>query len=102
MMDAQYINCLVYDYMAKVDTKLAKKFLKEAKVTDQLPPGSPGVGDIAKYFNETSAKKFKRKIELERESTFRKKTKKVNFKDVKNKEIMFCCRTLNQQLPRRI
>ena len=85
-MDTQYINCLVYDYMAKVDTKLAKKFLKEAKVTEQLPPGSPGIGDIAKHFNETSSKKIKRKIEnVEEESTFTKKTKKVNLKNVTNK-----------------
>ena len=85
-MDNQYINCLVYDYMAKVDTKLAKKFMKEAKVTEQLPPGSPGIGDIAKYFNETSSKKIKRKIEnVEEESTFTKKTKKVNLKNVTNK-----------------
>jgi len=76
-MDTQYINCLVYDYMAKVDTKLAKKFMKEAKVTEQLPPGSPGIGDILKHFNETSKKMIKRKIELvEEESTFPKKPKK--------------------------
>ena len=70
--------------MAKVDTKLAKKFMKVAKVTEQLPLGSPGIGDIAKHFNETSAKKIKRNIEIERESTFPKKTKKVNFKIVVN------------------
>ena len=78
-MNTQYINCLLYDYIAKVDAKLAKKFMKEAKVTEQLPPGSPGIGDILKHFNETSKKMIKRKIELvEEESTFPKKPKKVN------------------------
>jgi len=76
IMDTQFVNCLVYDYMSTVDAKLAKKFKKEAKVTQELPPGSPGISDILKHFNETSAKQNKRVLGLtEEESSPLKKAK---------------------------
>ena len=65
--------------MSTVDAKLAKKFKKEAKVTQELPPGSPGIADILKHFNETSAKQNKRELELTKEEPSpSKKAKKVN------------------------
>eukprot|EP00092_Neocalanus_flemingeri_P107562 GFUD01138056.1.p1 GENE.GFUD01138056.1~~GFUD01138056.1.p1 ORF type:complete len:392 (-),score=136.30 GFUD01138056.1:36-1211(-) len=74
-MDTQLVNCLVYDYMATVDTKLAEKFKKEAKVTQQLPPGSPGIVDIFKHFKETSTKEMKRKHAIAEEESSTKKAK---------------------------
>ena len=62
-MDPDYLNCMVHDYISTVDPKLAKKFKKEAKLTSELPPGSPVIGDVVKYFNKTSNDtKIKRKI----------------------------------------
>ena len=80
-MDPDYLNCLVHDYISTVDPKLAKKFKKEAKLTSELPPGSPVIGDVVKYFNETSNDtKMKRKIEFPKEeSNSVKKSKKVIF-----------------------
>eukprot|EP00090_Calanus_glacialis_P040971 TRINITY_DN717_c0_g1_i5.p1 TRINITY_DN717_c0_g1~~TRINITY_DN717_c0_g1_i5.p1 ORF type:complete len:381 (+),score=141.73 TRINITY_DN717_c0_g1_i5:60-1145(+) len=76
-MDPDYLNCLVHDYISTVDQKLAKKFKKEAKLTSELPPGSPVIGDVVKYFNETSNNtKKKRKNDFPKEeSTSIKKSK---------------------------
>eukprot|EP00092_Neocalanus_flemingeri_P026239 GFUD01028440.1.p1 GENE.GFUD01028440.1~~GFUD01028440.1.p1 ORF type:complete len:386 (-),score=125.17 GFUD01028440.1:24-1181(-) len=74
-MDSQFVDCLVHDYMATVHTKLAKKFKKEAKVTQQLPPGSPGIVEIFKHFKETSSKGIKRKHAMDEEESSSKKAK---------------------------
>eukprot|EP00092_Neocalanus_flemingeri_P078250 GFUD01097284.1.p1 GENE.GFUD01097284.1~~GFUD01097284.1.p1 ORF type:complete len:349 (+),score=118.43 GFUD01097284.1:70-1047(+) len=73
-MDTQFVNQLVYDYMAKVDWKLADNFKKQAKVTQKLPPGSPSIVDIFKHFKETS-KEFKRKHAHTEEESSPKKAK---------------------------
>ena len=77
-MYTEYLNIIVYDYLAQVDPKLAKKFKKEANVTEELPPGSPAIGDVVKFFNETSPKKLKRELEPAKEETVEpKKDKKA-------------------------
>eukprot|EP00092_Neocalanus_flemingeri_P008512 GFUD01009169.1.p1 GENE.GFUD01009169.1~~GFUD01009169.1.p1 ORF type:complete len:128 (-),score=52.10 GFUD01009169.1:131-514(-) len=63
-MYTELLNCVVYDYLTQVDPKMAKKFKKEANVPEQLPPGSPGIAEIVKHFNETATKKIKRKLKL--------------------------------------
>eukprot|EP00092_Neocalanus_flemingeri_P099191 GFUD01126532.1.p1 GENE.GFUD01126532.1~~GFUD01126532.1.p1 ORF type:complete len:333 (-),score=118.37 GFUD01126532.1:61-1059(-) len=73
-MDTQFVNQLVYDYMAKVDWKLADNFKKQAKVTQKLPPGSPSIVDIFKHFKETS-KEIKRKHAHTEEESSPKKAK---------------------------
>eukprot|EP00092_Neocalanus_flemingeri_P048219 GFUD01054949.1.p1 GENE.GFUD01054949.1~~GFUD01054949.1.p1 ORF type:complete len:125 (-),score=56.41 GFUD01054949.1:146-520(-) len=64
-MYTELLNSVVYDYLTQVDPKLAKKFKKEANVPEQLPPGSPGIAEIVKHFNETATKKIKRKLKLD-------------------------------------
>jgi len=77
-MYTEYLNIIVYDYLAQVDPKLAKKFKKEANVTEELPPGTPAIGDVVKFFNETSPKKLKRELEpAEEEAVVPKKDKKA-------------------------
>eukprot|EP00090_Calanus_glacialis_P001176 TRINITY_DN10815_c0_g1_i1.p1 TRINITY_DN10815_c0_g1~~TRINITY_DN10815_c0_g1_i1.p1 ORF type:complete len:138 (-),score=55.83 TRINITY_DN10815_c0_g1_i1:110-523(-) len=77
-MYTEYLNIIVYDYLSQVDPKLAKKFKKEANVTEELPPGSPAIGEIVKFFNETSPKKIKRELEpAEEEAVVPKKDKKA-------------------------
>jgi len=77
-MYTEYLNIIVYDYLAQVDPKLAKKFKKEANVTEELPPGTPAIGDVVKFFNETSPKKLKRELEpAEEEAAVPKKDKKA-------------------------
>ena len=77
-MYTEYLNIIVYDYLSQVDPKLAKKFKKEANVTEELPPGSPAIGEIVKFFNETSPKKLKRELEpAEVEAAVPKKDKKA-------------------------
>merc|ERR1719186_2237747 len=72
-----------------------KKFKIEAKVTQELPPGSPGISDILKHFNETSSKQNKRELELtEEEPSPSKKAKEdlapgksvISDKDLKDSE----------------
>jgi len=76
-MYTEYLNIIVYDYLAQVDPKLAKKFKKEANVTEELPPGTPAIGDVVKFFNETSPKKLKRELEPAEEAIVPKKDKKA-------------------------
>ena len=72
-MYTEYLNIIVHDYLAQVDPKLAKKFKKEANVTEQLPPGTPKIEEVVKFFNETSPKKVK----IVEEEEVGKKSKKV-------------------------
>eukprot|EP00091_Calanus_sinicus_P024273 TRINITY_DN8600_c0_g1_i1.p1 TRINITY_DN8600_c0_g1~~TRINITY_DN8600_c0_g1_i1.p1 ORF type:complete len:146 (-),score=71.17 TRINITY_DN8600_c0_g1_i1:105-542(-) len=78
-MYTEYLNIIVHDYLAQVDPKLAKKFKKEANVTEELPSGSPAIGDVVRFFNETSPKKLKRELEpdAEEETVVPKKDKKA-------------------------
>ena len=57
-MSAEFLNMMVYDYLAQIDPKLAMKFKKEANVTGELPPGSPTVTEIVQFFKETSPGKL--------------------------------------------
>ena len=50
MMSGGFLNALVGDYLTVLDSKLAKKFIKETKAAP-LPPGSPGLGEVVKQFN---------------------------------------------------
>jgi len=60
-MDSGLLNSLVGDYLASLGSKLAEKFKKETKATP-LPPGSPGLKEMVKHFNESSP--TKRKLEM--------------------------------------
>jgi len=74
-MDAGLLNSLVGDYLATVGSKLADKFKKETK-SKPLPPGSPGLKEIVKHFNESPQK---RKLEMANGASPAKKAKKVKF-----------------------
>jgi len=75
-MDSGLLNSLVGDYLASLGSKLAEKFKKETKATP-LPPGSPGLKEMVKHFNESSP--TKRKLEMAN-GTPAKKAKKVCMK----------------------
>ena len=75
-MESGLLNSLVGDYLASLGSKLAEKFKKETKATP-LPPGSPGLKEMVKHFNETSP--TKRKLETAN-GTPAKKAKKVCMK----------------------
>ena len=74
-MDAGLLNSLVGDYLATLGSKLADKFKKETKA-NPLPPGSPGLKEIVKHFNESPQK---RKLEMTNGASPAKKAKKVKF-----------------------
>jgi len=71
-MDAGLLNSLVGDYLATLGSKLADKFKKETKA-NPLPPGSPGLKEIVKHFNESPQK---RKLEMTNGASPAKKAKK--------------------------
>ena len=74
-MDASLLNSLVGDYLSTLGSKLADKFKKETKA-NPLPPGSPGLKEIVKHFNESPQK---RKLEMTNGASPAKKAKKVKF-----------------------
>ena len=73
-METAFLNSLVGDYLASFGSKLAEKFKKETKATP-LPPGSPGLAEVVKHFEETSP--AKRKLSMTNGHTPAKKSKKV-------------------------
>ena len=73
-METTIINSLVGDYLSKFGSKLADKFRKETQSTP-LPPGSPGLAEVVKHFQETSP--TKRKLSMSNGTTPAKKAKKV-------------------------
>lgn len=73
-METSLINSLVGDYLSKFGSKLAEKFRKETK-SNPLPPGSPGLAEVVKHFQETSP--TKRKLSMSNGTTPAKKAKKV-------------------------
>ena len=83
MMSGGFLNALVGDYLTVLDSKLAKKFIKETKAAP-LPPGSPGLGEVVKQFNAMTemmkmfneSSSAKRKLEIPSHSPA-KKPKKV-------------------------
>ena len=82
-MSGGFLNALVGDYLTVLDSKLAKKFIKETKAAP-LPPGSPGLGEVVKQFNAMTelmkmfneSSSAKRKLEIPSHSPA-KKPKKV-------------------------
>lgn len=72
-MDASLLNSLVGDYLSTLGSKLADKFKKETKATP-LPPGSPGLKEMVKHFQESPTK---RKLEMPNGASPAKKAKKV-------------------------
>jgi len=85
------VNCLVYDYLSTINTKLAEKFKNETKIICQLPPGSPAIADVVKHFDKTNTtNRIKRKCEITEDSLHQKKTKKESesgkIKDESSKE----------------
>jgi len=66
------MNSLVGDYLATLGSKLADKFKKETKA-NPLPPGSPGLKEIVKHFNESPQK---RKLKMTNGASPAKKAKK--------------------------
>ena len=73
-MEASLLNSLVGDYLSSLGSKLAEKFKKETKATP-LPPGSPGLKEMVKHFQESPTK---RKLEITNGASPAKKAKKVN------------------------
>lgn len=74
-MDSSELNSLVGDYLATINTTMAKKFKKETK-SSPLPPGSPGLAEIVKRFRETVP--VKRKLKNGDSNGPAKKAKKVS------------------------
>merc|ERR1711872_193647 len=83
-MHAEFLNIMVYDYLTQIDPKLAKKFKKEANVTEELPSGSPGIKDIVQFFKETSPEKSNHQVEGEKS---KKKEKKIKEEDAVEMDI---------------
>ena len=57
-MDAGQINSLVGDYLASVDPKLAKQFLKKSGAAP-LAAGLPNLKEMVKVFQENNPQKRK-------------------------------------------
>jgi len=88
IMESEYVNCLVYEYLTTVNKKLAKMFKKHKRLTGELPPGSPSVAEVVKHFRETATST----IEIEpsdhmtEESSTKKKTIKRKRIDTESEE----------------
>merc|ERR1712179_164153 len=83
-MSADFLNLMVYDYLAQLDPKLAMKFKKETNVTGELPPGTPTVTGIVQFFKETSPGKLNPPV-VEKEANKKKKKKS---KEEKSEEVV--------------
>merc|ERR1711909_115728 len=84
-MSADFLNLMVYDYLAQLDPKLAMKFKKETNVTGELPPGTPTVTEIVQFFEETSPGKLNPPV-VEKEAN--KKKKKKSKEEEKSEEVV--------------
>ena len=62
-MHDEYLNMIIYDYMAEINQKLAKKFKKETKLPVELPEGAPNLREVVSYFALT-APKYKRRAKI--------------------------------------
>ena len=62
-MHDEYLNMIIYDYMAEINQKLAKKFKKETKLPVELPKGAPNLREVVSYFALT-APKYKRRAKI--------------------------------------
>ena len=57
--------------------KLRNKFKKDAKLTSELPPVSPVIGDVVQYETSNNTKKKRKNDFPKEESTSIKKSKEV-------------------------